>query len=568
MTTVLPFILNQTNLKDSQFLLSTISCNPNELDVLDSKTFLSKRIDFGLGSTLTFPNKLKLNFCMVDMVDMQEYDQKDDYKWLTYDEIVKFKFKRRIDKKLLLSKLRLLINPWLSNLLLTPTFKEADQLLLPRIFNGIELERVKAIVYTDFDCFVHECKNYPDYICVSYRGSLAYWTNETIPYKIDFMSQNRGTIYKYTCTADGNHTYQVVAAPLFKFWNHDHNLTANVKDSFIVDNVDTLVLEKVDGFIVKVFWSNDYNIWIVSSNSHVDASEAILHGSSKNAKMIFDECSTSPLSTLNYAKLNKHYCYIFEMVHPEVRLVTPYANCQLYHIATRDMTTLKEIPLFSPLTDIGIPKPRRFTHDELSDEKKCIDYVSKMHWTKGEGLVVCHEVKDGSFAFMRKKIKSPSYSREHITIESGPENSSNWRSKFLYEYLVDTWLNEEDNLLIKYHPDMVSIYNIFTTSLEELYQQVDKFILNNKQRRLHVKKMFYGTNLQDNFLAQNLIKKFIYKPDLQKDCKKILQGKYNFKFQYRETLVLHCQSQVLGKSVSYSDAAMAFQNDMIVKYVL
>ena len=102
-----------------------------------------------------------------------------------------------------------------------------------------------------------------------------------------------------------------------------------------------------------MFWYRDH--WIVSSNSHVDANDATLHGTSKNAREIFDECAKA--SKLDYGRLNKSFVYMFEMVHPETRLVTPHTQCQLYHIATRNMNTLQEIPLFSPLADIGIPKP-------------------------------------------------------------------------------------------------------------------------------------------------------------------------------------------------------------------
>ena len=136
--------------------------------------------------------------------------------------------------------------------------------MLPQLFVRLPETLVHDIVYSDLDC---DIKKHDALITLMYRDSEAHglWTNELFPYKMEFMSENRGTVYERQADTG---TYNVVCLPLEKFWNHDHPLSHRFPDTF---NERTEVQIKHDGFIIKVY--NYKGQWHVSTNSEVDASK-------------------------------------------------------------------------------------------------------------------------------------------------------------------------------------------------------------------------------------------------------------------------------------------------------
>ena len=193
---------------------------------------------------------------------------------------------------------------------------------------------------------------------------------------------------------------------------------------------------------------------------------------------------------------------------------------------------------------------RNHLFTEFSTEAQCIDYVSTLHWTKGEGIIVCYETKTDSLAFARKKIKSPSYCREHFTLEAGPQNSKNWRGKFLYEYIVDTWLKEEEFLLYTYHPEMVSNYESFLQALYELFSHADSLIDAKKSKTI-AEALHQVDYFKRKSIAQTLVKNFYFKTDLpplgeRSDIyKRFLKNMFRNRFQHRENLVTFLQDFLL-----------------------
>lgn len=65
---------------------------------------------------------------------------------------------------------------------------------------------------------------------------------------------------------------------------------------------------------------------------------------------------------LDFNNLNKNFTYMFELVSPYTKIVIPYSETKLYHLATRDNTTFEELE-----TDIGVEKPKSYDISTIDD---------------------------------------------------------------------------------------------------------------------------------------------------------------------------------------------------------
>ncbi len=431
----------------------------NENDLHDSLYFpLSKYLLFFVESNTKFEPKLfgtkELHENINRLVE-----------WMTYDQIIHQKM-RKIDKKIFLTKIRFIIDPKREKLLLQDTSKvKPNHMLLSVIFNNVDTKLVIDCLESDLDVHIKTDGNNDNLMNLMYRESLNFWTDTVIPYKIRFLNENRGTIYSFK-----NGSYTCVCLPLEKFWHHDHPLAESINNNFDATGITV----KHDGYIMKVF--HHKNKWHVATNSESDAKNATLRNTSKNAREIFDECATCV--KLDFSRLDTNVCYIFEMVHPECRLVVPYEKPMLYHLTSRDMTTLQEVDL-----DIGVPKPEKMS---FKNEQEMVTYVSKLHFTKGEGLVLCD--KKNFFngrSYGRVKYKSPSYNREHKLLELTDEN----RDHVVSEYIVDYWLSQEVQLITKFHPELKEQLELFVGKLNKVYDEAKIYYKDHADKKDYFKQL-------------------------------------------------------------------------------
>jgi 8-oxo-dGTP pyrophosphatase MutT (NUDIX family) len=446
-----------------------------------------------LTNCVYFPaSKYLLFFVDINDCDPEQFGTKELHdniprtvQWLTYDEIVQYK-SRKIDKKILLTKIRFILDPDREKLLVRKPEVKSNQLLLSWIFDGFADAKIMMhCLESDLDVNIKIEGNLYNLV---YREALDLWTNTIIPYKIQFMNENRGTIYEYK-----DNKFTCVCLPLEKFWQHEHPLRAHSKFDH-----KTICWVKHDGYIMKLFWYN--NKWNVATNSESDAVNATLRNTNKNARTIFDECAAAV--GLDWSVLDKNYCYVFEMVHPECRLVVPYEKPCLYHLTSRDMRTLRE----NLDIDIKVPKPEILN---ISSEDECLGYIADLHFTKGEGIVVCDtgEYYNGR-SYSRVKYKSPSYNREHKLLETTPET----KERIITEHIVDYWLTGQYELVEKYHPELKEYLRKFTKKLEDCYDEVITYYKANKSN-----KIAYFKNLPKNKLISFLLAELYRIPDVTDD---------------------------------------------------
>jgi hypothetical protein len=127
-------------------------------------------------------------------------------------------------------------------------------------------------------------------------------------------------------------------------------------------NTENMTLEfAIEGAMVRLYFYN--NNWYLATKKCINASKAKWL-SNKNFLELFIECLSSINNLENLQeKLNKEYCYTFILVHPENNIVVNNLQPCLYHISTRNLSSLSEID-----ENIGINKcmKKNFSIDEFN----------------------------------------------------------------------------------------------------------------------------------------------------------------------------------------------------------
>lgn len=110
-----------------------------------------------------------------------------------------------------------------------------------------------------------------------------------------------------------------------------------------------IVQEALDGTLLRLWFHQDTNEWILSTNGVEDANHAYwMNGVSFGS--LFSSILTP--SRLCLTNLNKDYVYLFSLTHPLNVIVVNHTIPHIYHVATYNRLTMKEIEC-----DIGIEHP-------------------------------------------------------------------------------------------------------------------------------------------------------------------------------------------------------------------
>ena len=204
------------------------------------------------------------------------------------------------------------------------------------------------------------------------------------------VQEARGIILDTECL-------EVVCWPFRKFGNF------NEEYADPIDWKTACVQEKVDGSIIKLWFSQRQDRWIFSTNSNIDAANAPIEGSARGHTFLDAILSAENYSDIHTDRLDRKCTYIFELVGPETQVVIPYTTPLLYHTGTRNNVTGEEYD-----ENIGIVQPLRYPLRSLAD---CMEAARKLNAeTSGvayEGFVVV----DANWH--RVKIKSPDYLVRH-----------------------------------------------------------------------------------------------------------------------------------------------------------
>ncbi len=275
-------------------------------------------------------------------------------------------------------------------------------------------------------------------INVKEDGELAIFNYEILAdFSNPIVQEARGIIINTS-------TLEVVCWPFRKFGNYNESYADKI------DWNNAVVLEKVDGSIIKLWFNKLLDNWQFSTNGTIRAENANVSG--------FDNLYYSQvirnaenISSIHFDSLNKDYTYVFELVSPQTQVVVCYEKTLLYHLGTRNNLTGEELN-----ENIGIIKPQSY---QLNSLEKCIEAVielnKNMTAVKKEGFVVVDK------NWNRVKIKSPDYVLLH--------HMSNKRllSK---EVALNVLINAPEKLdsILANFPTYLAVIKFYDYKLEEL----------------------------------------------------------------------------------------------------
>ncbi len=202
-----------------------------------------------------------------------------------------------------------------------------------------------------------------------------------------------------------------VCIPFYKFWNYGDTKCSKI------DWATARIEQKIDGSIIKVWFAERLNKWMISTNGCVDAFTAHLPENptfdtfGDLVQYIF---KTNYGSNMDFPWV-KANTYIFEVTSPYNRVVIPYKESDLTFLGSRNNYSLEETPSYNICVNIGcplIPCPQTF---DLQSAEQVIAECEKYTGDQ-EGFVVVD--KD----FNRCKIKSSFYVHLHQSKNNGAIN--------------------------------------------------------------------------------------------------------------------------------------------------
>ena len=183
-----------------------------------------------------------------------------------------------------------------------------------------------------------------------------------------------------------------------KFFNYGEDNAATIDWSTAV------VEEKVDGTLVSAWFDRDK--WHYSTNGTIDIDKAMVNDMQfATFGAVFDAALKQRALTRKDLEryLSVQFCYTFELVSPQTRVVVPYAKPDLYLTGMREMASGAEFdPTYSWVADY-LPSPTRYA---LASAEQVVAAAEALPWDK-EGYVVVDS------KFRRVKIKSPAYVMAH-----------------------------------------------------------------------------------------------------------------------------------------------------------
>lgn len=274
--------------------------------------------------------------------------------------------------------------------------------------------------------------------------SIFYYNQITTKFSTDpKLLETRGSIWNYESKS-------WVCRPFDKFFNIGEENAAPIAWG------KAKVIEKIDGSIIKVWYSNSSG-WSVSTNGTINAFETPIH----NTTISFGEYFMSVFNKDLFSIMNPEYTYIFELVGPLNQVVVSYDKTDIYHLATRNNLTGEYADVILP----GIKQPKTY---DISNRQQCIEFTQNC---TAEDVASGKCVFEGVVVFdgvNRVKVKNLQYLSLH---------------KYSRHQLTDTNLLEL--ILLKKHDDLIGCKREYTSRVLSLINSLTNFI--NRHQKEYTK---------------------------------------------------------------------------------
>jgi len=248
------------------------------------------------------------------------------------------------------------------------------------------------------------------------------------------------------------------------------------EENIVSDEVnyhESYIEDAIEGTLLRLYFYN--NTWILSTKKCIRASSSKWI-STKNFQELFMESTNAGLLD----NLDKNNCYSFILAHPENNIIYKPIKPILYHISTRDMTTLNEIEV-----DINVKKMNRVQFGQ------CISHVNI---TEIYDQYVKHEgINSEGYVFI-----DLNYRRHKIIKNNIKDIKQLWgnNNNRFFRYLE---LRKDKDLLKRY----IDIFSNDKTTFIEFEKEI--YNLSNKILQVYLNKFVEKTNLTIPFYFKRTI---------------------------------------------------------------
>ena len=198
-------------------------------------------------------------------------------------------------------------------------------------------------------------------------------------------------------------TWKVMSMSFRKFFNHGESQAANI------DWDSAVVLEKVDGTMIQVYWDWHKQEWFAATTGTAEGEGEVNNKMGTTFNELFwstlDKISPIARKSFDYFK---PYTFVFELTTPYNIVVKPHGESSITLLTVKDNRTLEEVSraqLERIGESFGVPVVKAFDLN-AKDFGALIRTFEGMPWSE-EGYVVV----DGNFN--RVKIKNPAYVAVH-----------------------------------------------------------------------------------------------------------------------------------------------------------
>jgi len=216
------------------------------------------------------------------------------------------------------------------------------------------------------------------------------------------------------------------------------------------------VQEALDGTLLRLSYIDDQIGWLLSTNGKADARDAFwMNGCS------FADQFWSARPEINFDTLNQNYVYLFLLCHPLNVIVVNHKDAHVYHVATYDRKTLREIDCH-----LGIQQPQSF-------QITINDVIERIHDAKDKPVVTAGYMvvrkPDDRGVVIRYRFENHNYTKAREL-----RGDSNNTSFLLLGLILDKDQNKLEEFL-QYYPiyckDVSTLHNRLTGLVGKFYRE-------------------------------------------------------------------------------------------------
>ena len=252
------------------------------------------------------------------------------------------------------------------------------------------------------------------------------------------------------------HNLNVLSKGFKRFYND-----FEIPDVNKYDFSKAIITEKLDGTYISVWWDPYNNKWQTSTRKC-----AYNEGTTLNTSKMFKELVEIAIGDPNvrFDGMNKDLTYIFELVSPYSRIITPYYNTDMYLLSVIERNIGFEFPFDGFVKEVAevldVERPKRMSFSTLGEIRKTLEEVDTCY----EGYVCTFNTNDEGM-YDRVRTKNKRYI-EMVVLSEGLTRSN--------RRIIDNLINGNYIEIIEVMPELKKYFDEAAVAKRRLVEDVER----------------------------------------------------------------------------------------------